>query len=261
MLFALLLLIFRFALGRLGADPVRTLLLATGDWTMRFLLLTLTITPLVELSGWKSFIFLRRLFGIYSLLYAGLHFLVYLGLDYLFNIRIILEEAVRTPFIIIGFGSFLLLIPLGITSIRPFMARMENRTWVVIHGLVYLIALGGVVHYLLKLKVISKEFVVYTVLLSLLLLLAFASLSAGLYRIWRRVGAGRPVERGEERDRVTPLGPINLSAFLQRGVLASRLFGRPVSGTAHALVLFGSMVLILGHAVYPLSFLGVSIFE
>ncbi len=98
-------------------------------------------------------------------------------------------------------------------------------------------------------------------LLSLLLLLAFASLSAGLYRIWRRVGAGRPVERGEERDGVTPLGPINLSAFLERGLLASRLFGRPVSGTAHALVLFGSMVLILGHALFPLSFLGVSIFE
>lgn len=99
------------------------------------------------------------------------------------------------------------------------------------------------------------------VLLSLLLLLAFASLLAGLHRIWRRISAGRAVERVTARDAGTRLGPINGPAFLKRGVLASRLFGRPVSGTAHALVLFGSMVLILGHALFPLSFLGVPVFE
>jgi Fe-S oxidoreductase/nitrate reductase gamma subunit len=99
------------------------------------------------------------------------------------------------------------------------------------------------------------------VLLSVLLLLAFASLAFGLYRIWRRISAGRPVEPGEPRDLPNSLGPINGSAFLQRGVLASRLFKRPVSGTAHALVLFGSMVLIVGHAVFPLAFLGVPLFE
>ena len=166
----LLLLIIRFLTGRLGADPVRTLLLSTGDWTMRFLLLTLTITPVMELSGWKDVFFLRRLFGLNSLLYAGLHFLVYLGLDYLFNLRILLGEAPKTPFIIVGFVSFLLLIPLGITSVRSLMQRMVRRNWRILHGLVYLIGIGGVVHYLLKLKVISNEFIVYTVLLALLLL-------------------------------------------------------------------------------------------
>jgi len=166
----LLLLIIRFLTGRLGADPVRTLLLSTGDWTMRFLLLTLTITPVMELSGWKNVFFLRRLFGLNSLLYAGLHFLVYLGLDYLFNLRILLREAPKTPFIIVGFVSFLLLIPLGITSVRSLMQRMVRRNWRILHGLVYLIGIGGVVHYLLKLKVISNEFIVYTVLLALLLL-------------------------------------------------------------------------------------------
>jgi len=98
-------------------------------------------------------------------------------------------------------------------------------------------------------------------LLSLLLLLAFASLAFGLHRIWRRIGRGRPLEPGDARDLPSALGPINWSAFLERGVLASRLFQRPVSGTAHALVLFGSMVLILGHAVFPLIFLGVPLFE
>jgi sulfoxide reductase heme-binding subunit YedZ len=171
----LVLLIIRFLLGRLGADPVKTLLLSTGDWTMRFLLLTLAVTPVVDLSGWKKIVFLRRMFGLYALLYAGLHFLVYLGLDCLFNIRIILREALNSPFIIVGFGSFLLLIPLGITSIRSLMRRMERRNWRLLHGLVYLIGIGGVVHYLLKLKVISNEFVVYTVLLALLLLYRPAS--------------------------------------------------------------------------------------
>jgi Fe-S oxidoreductase/nitrate reductase gamma subunit len=99
------------------------------------------------------------------------------------------------------------------------------------------------------------------VLLSLLLLLALATLSYGLYRTWRRIAGGRPVEPDGGRESATALGPINPSAFLTRGVLASRLFKRPVSGTAHALVLFGSMLLILGHAVFPLTFLGVPLFE
>jgi sulfoxide reductase heme-binding subunit YedZ len=166
----LLLLVIRFLIGRLGADPVQTLLLSTGDWTMRFLLLTLLVTPLMDLTGWKRMFFLRRLFGLCSLLYAGLHFLVYLGLGYLFNIRMILREAPTTPFVIIGFGSFLLLIPLGITSMKFLMKRMRRQNWRIIHGLVYVIGIGGVVHYLLKLKVISNEFIVYTVLLALLLL-------------------------------------------------------------------------------------------
>ena len=166
----LLLLVIRFLMGRLGADPVQTLLLSTGDWTMRFLLLTLLVTPLMDLTGWKRMFFLRRLFGLYSLLYAGLHFLVYLGLGYLFNIRMILREAPATPFVIVGFGSFLLLIPLGITSMKSLMKRMRRQNWRILHGLVYVIGIGGVVHYLLKLKVISNEFIVYTALLSLLLL-------------------------------------------------------------------------------------------
>ena len=166
----LLLLVIRFLIGRLGADPVQTLLLSTGDWTMRFLLLTLLVTPLMDLTGWKRMFFLRRLFGLYSLLYAGLHFFVYLGLGYLFNIRMILREAPTTPFVIIGFGSFLLLIPLGITSMKSLMKRMRRQNWRILHGLVYLIGIGGIVHYLLKLKIISNDFIVYTVLLALLLL-------------------------------------------------------------------------------------------
>jgi heterodisulfide reductase subunit C/nitrate reductase gamma subunit len=98
-------------------------------------------------------------------------------------------------------------------------------------------------------------------LLSLLLLLAFASLAFGLYRIWRRIGAGRRLEPGQAGALPGAPGPINWSAFLKRGVLASRLFQRPVSGTAHTLVLLGSIVLILGHAVFPLTFLGVPLFE
>jgi sulfoxide reductase heme-binding subunit YedZ len=165
----LLILIVRFFIGRLGADPVRTLLLSTGDWTMRFLLLTLMITPIMELSGWRSIFFLRRLLGLFALLYAALHFFVYLGLDYLFNVEMILRESQRTPFIIVGFASFLLLIPLGITSLKSVMQHMERGTWRIVHSLVYIISIGGIVHYLLKLKVISLEFLVYTVLLALLL--------------------------------------------------------------------------------------------
>jgi sulfoxide reductase heme-binding subunit YedZ len=171
-----LLLVIRFLIGRLGADPVQTLILSTGDWTMRFLLLTLAMTPLREAVGWNRAYELRRILGLFSLFYAGIHFLVYLGLSYLFDVPLILGEALRSPFIIVGFGSFLLLILLGITSIKAIMGRMSRRDWRIVHALVYAISAGGVVHYLLKLKVITAEFILYTVILSLLLLYRIISL-------------------------------------------------------------------------------------
>ena len=165
-----LLLVMRFLLGRLGADPVQTIILFTGDWTLRFLILTLAMTPLREVSGWKAAHGYRRVLGLFSLLYACLHFLAYVGLSYLFDIPLVVEEALRSPFIIVGFGSFLLLITLGVTSLRSIMGSMSRRDWRIVHALVYLVGVGGVVHYLLKLKVISGEFILYTVILALLLL-------------------------------------------------------------------------------------------
>jgi sulfoxide reductase heme-binding subunit YedZ len=182
-----LLLVIRFFIGRLGADPVQTLILSTGDWTMRFLLLTLVMTPVQDLSGWKGAYGYRRTLGLFSLFYASLHFLVYIGLSYLFDFTLMVEEALRSPFVIVGFGSFLLLILLGVTSLRAIMGRMSRRDWRIVHSLVYVISVGGTVHYLLKLKVISREFLLYTVILSLLLLYRIVALI--FIRRFRKRGA------------------------------------------------------------------------
>jgi sulfoxide reductase heme-binding subunit YedZ len=165
-----LLLVIRLLIGRLGADPVQTLILSTGNWTLRFLLLTLAVTPLRDLTGWNRAYEYRRILGLFSLFYAGLHFLVFLGLGYLFDFPLIVEEVLKSPSLIVGFGCFILLITLGVTSIKAIMGRMSRKEWRIVHALVYVIGAGGVVHYLLKVKVIPRKFLAYAVILVLLLL-------------------------------------------------------------------------------------------
>jgi sulfoxide reductase heme-binding subunit YedZ len=177
-----LLLVSRALTGRLGANPVQTLTLSTGDWTMRLLLITLSTTSLTAATGWKRLIPLQRHFGLFALFYACLHFLVYIGLDYLFDIRLIIQESSKAPFVIVGFGSFLLLLLLGVTSIKGIMDRIGYRGWKIIHRFVYLIGIGGVVHYLLKVKVIPKELLIYTSVLGALLLFRVIQLVKGFKR-------------------------------------------------------------------------------
>ena len=164
-------LVARAITGTLGANPVQTLTLSTGDWTMRLLLAMLCITPVVRITRWKKIETLRRPLGIYTLFYGCLHFMIYFGLDYLFNVNLIIRQAPKTPFVIVGFGGFLLLILLGITSFRAVMRRMDSKKWKIIHRLVYVIGIAGLVHYLLKVKIIPVELILYASVLLVLLLL------------------------------------------------------------------------------------------
>jgi sulfoxide reductase heme-binding subunit YedZ len=156
--------------GTLGANPVQTLTLSTGDWTMRFLLAMLCITPAARITGWKKIESLRRPLGIYSLFYGCLHFMIFFGLDFLFDVDLIIQQAQKTPFVIVGFGGFLLLVLLGITSLRAVMRRMDFKKWKMIHRLVYVIGAAGLVHYLLKVKIIPVELILYASVLAVLLL-------------------------------------------------------------------------------------------
>lgn len=164
------LLALRAALGRLGANPVQTLMISTGDWTMRLLLATLSITPLQAFINLPHASSLRRQLGLLALFYGCLHFIIYIGLDYLFDVGLILREAPGTPFVIVGFGSFILLLLLGITSPKGLASRMSGKQWRNVHRLVYLAGIGGIVHYRLKSKVIGTELIIYTAVLAVLLL-------------------------------------------------------------------------------------------
>lgn len=135
------------ASGTLGANPVEAITHGTGDWTLRLLLLTLTITPVRALTGWNPLIRFRRMLGLFAFFYACLHLLTYLWLDKFFQWEDILHDIPRRPFITVGFLAFVVLVPLAATSTAGMIRRLGGRPWRMLHRLVYLAAVAAVVHY------------------------------------------------------------------------------------------------------------------
>ena len=154
--------------GNLGANPVEAITRSLGDWALRFLLITLTVTPLRKLSGWGWPMRLRRMLGLYAFFYALLHLSSYIVLDQFFYWPEIWADILKRPYITIGMTSFLLLIPLAITSTHRMMRRL-GRNWLRLHKLVYPIAIGAVVHNLMLIKVLSLEPLIYAAVLTVLL--------------------------------------------------------------------------------------------
>jgi sulfoxide reductase heme-binding subunit YedZ len=154
--------------ARLGANPVETLSHATGDWSLRFLLLTLAITPLRRLSGWNGVQKYRRMLGLFAFFYVSLHFAVYLVFDQFFDWTAIVADIARRPYITVGFAAFVLLIPLAITSTNGMIRRL-GRHWQRLHRLVYLTAILGVLHYAWLVKADLREPLLYGGLLAALL--------------------------------------------------------------------------------------------
>ena len=155
--------------GSLGANPIETITRSLGDWALRFLLITLTVTPLRKLSGWGWPMRLRRMLGLYAFFYALLHLSSYIVLDQFFYWPEIWADIIKRPYITIGMVSFLILIPLAVTSTNKWMRRL-GRNWLRLHKLIYPIAIGAVAHNLMLVKVLSAEPLLYAGILLLLLL-------------------------------------------------------------------------------------------
>ena len=155
--------------NNLGANPVETVRRYTGDWTLRFLLIALTVTPLRRLTGWHVVIRLRRMLGLFAFFYASLHFVSYIWLDQFFMWDAIIEDILDRPYITVGVASFLLLIPLAVTSTNGMVRRLGGRRWQRLHQLVYVIAVLGVIHFLWLVKSDISEPVIYGAILALLL--------------------------------------------------------------------------------------------
>lgn len=153
---------------QLGTNPVETLSHCTGDWSLRWLLLTLAITPLRRLSGWNWLLRFRRMLGLFAFFYACIHFSVYLIFDQFFDLAAIIEDIAKRPYITVGFAAWLLLIPLAITSTSGMMKRL-GRHWQRLHRLIYPIAILGVLHYLWLIKTDPTEPWLYGAILGLLL--------------------------------------------------------------------------------------------
>ncbi|MFA5983852.1 MAG: protein-methionine-sulfoxide reductase heme-binding subunit MsrQ [Methylococcaceae bacterium] len=154
---------------QLGANPVEKLTRTTGYWTLTFLLITLALTPLRLILGWAWLVRLRRMLGLYAFFYGCLHFLTYLVLDQYFDWASIIEDIVKRPYITVGFPAFVLLIPLAVTSNNYVIKLLGGKRWRLLHRLVYLIAIGGVVHYWWLVKKDITNPLTFALLLAILL--------------------------------------------------------------------------------------------
>ena len=153
----------------LGANPAEFITRATGDWTLRFLLVTLAVTPLRRLAGWSWLLRLRRMLGLYAFFYAVVHLSSYLAFDQLFSIPDILHDIGKRPFITAGFTALVLLVPLAITSTNAMVRRLGAKRWLALHRLVYVIAPLGVLHFWWMVKRDITEPAIYGLILAILL--------------------------------------------------------------------------------------------
>jgi sulfoxide reductase heme-binding subunit YedZ len=167
-LLPLLWLTFRGLTGRLSANPIEDITLTTGIWALRWLLVTLAITPLRRVTGWQRIIQFRRMFGLFAFFYATLHLLTYLVLDQGLAFEFILPDIVKRPYITAGMIAFTLMVPLAVTSTKGWIRRL-GRKWQLLHRLVYLSAVAASLHFLWKVKVAIGEPVYYAVILGSLL--------------------------------------------------------------------------------------------
>jgi sulfoxide reductase heme-binding subunit YedZ len=159
----------RAAAGGLGANPLEAITHATGDWTLRFLLATLAVTPLRVLTGVNALIRFRRMLGLFAFFYGTLHLLTYLWFDQFFSWPDILRDIPKRPFITAGFAAFTLLVPLAATSTAGMIRRLGGARWRALHRLVYLAAILGVVHFWWLVKADVSEPRLYAVVLGILL--------------------------------------------------------------------------------------------
>ena len=151
--------------GNLGANPIEFFLRTTGVLTLIFLLITLLVTPLRKIFNWSQLVKYRRMLGLYTFFYVCLHFITYLGFDRSLNISNTLSDIFQRPFIAVGMLSFFLMIPLAVTSTNGMIKRMGGKRWAKLHKLIYIIAIGGVIHFWM----IVKSDLFYPVLFGLVL--------------------------------------------------------------------------------------------
>ena len=176
--------VFALATGRVEGDQVKFIQHTTGLTVLVSLFITLSVTPLRRLTGWNEVIRTRRLIGLTAFWYALLHFLTYVVFDQSLSVAEITEDVAKHPWVLVGFASFLMLVPLAVTSTNGWIRRLGGRRWRQLHSLVYLVAAGGVLHFLWLVKKDVRTPVYFAAVLAVLLALRF-----WIYRTSRRAPA------------------------------------------------------------------------
>ena len=171
----------------LTANPIEFITHYTGEWTLRFLVITLAVTPLRKLLSLPDLIRFRRMLGLFAFFYGCLHFTTYIWLDKFFDVPEMLHDVAKRPFITAGFTSFLLMIPLALTSTAGWIRRIGGKRWQMLHRLVYISAIAAVIHYYWLVKSAVQRPIFYGVLV----LIALAIRGA----FWLRGRRSRPAAK------------------------------------------------------------------
>lgn len=176
-------LLWRFHQRDLTANPIEFITHRTGDWTLRFLLITLAVTPLRALLRQPQLIRFRRMLGLFAFFYGCLHLATWIWLDKDFDTQEMWEDVIKRRFITMGMAGLLLMAPLAVTSTAGWVRRLGYRRWQMLHRLVYACALAGVIHYYWGVKSDIRLPVLYGLILAVLL-------------IWRVIGVGNKKKPG-----------------------------------------------------------------
>ena len=153
----------------LGANPIEVITHSTGDWTLIFVLTTLSITPLRRITRQYWLIGVRRMIGLFAFFYGTLHFLTYIWLDKFFDVHEMLKDIAKRRFITVGFSAFVLMIPLALTSTAWSIRRLGGKNWLRLHRLIYFTGILAVVHYTWLVKADRRKPIEYGIVLGILL--------------------------------------------------------------------------------------------
>lgn len=188
----------------LTANPIEYITHKTGDWTIRFLLITLGITPFRKLFNQPKLARYRRMFGLFAFFYGFLHLMTWMWLDKFFVLSDMWKDILKRPFITMGMAGFILMIPLAITSTAGWVRRLGFVRWQALHRLIYFTALAGVIHYYWLVKSDIRLPVMYGAILAILMLYRFAT--------WRRSPAKhRPPSLGRKEPAAPATTPSTAS--------------------------------------------------
>jgi sulfoxide reductase heme-binding subunit YedZ len=153
----------------LGANPIEAITHGTGDWTLRFLLITLAVSPLRKLTRQYWLINFRRMFGLFAFFYGFLHLMTYVGLDKFFDVHEMLHDIAKRRFITAGMTAFVLMTPLALTSTKWAIRKLGGKRWQILHRLIYASAAAGVIHYIWLVKADLRKPLEYGAVLAALL--------------------------------------------------------------------------------------------
>jgi len=173
--------------GQLGANPIEYITHATGDWTIRFLIITLAITPLRKSLHLPQLIRFRRMLGLFAFFYGCLHFTTYIWLDKFFDVAEMWKDIQKRRFITVGFLGFVLMIPLAITSTAGWIRRLGGKRWQWLHRAIYVSAIAGVIHYYWLVKSDTHKPLKYAWIVGLLLAWRIGDWT---YKKWKPASGG-----------------------------------------------------------------------